>query len=175
MNKFWLPYYYSINNYIGFAKDMQKTREIFKDEIISINPYHFSQICLYLNHKCLNQTTSYESKKNKLFENHRCFIFDTLIHIGLQFKLQDRTVFLAFDYFDIYFKSKLQNFSIYHLFFYGLVCLIIASKFEETYPPSINVKYMITLTKGISCDVHPHFAKRPAEPPDFQIIDSGEK
>jgi hypothetical protein len=133
-----------------------------------LNPLYFTEISLYLNNKNSTQTESSTSKKRKLFENNRCFIFDTLTHIGLKFQLQDRTLFLAFDYFDLYFKDKDVSHSIYHLFFYGLVSLIIAVKFEETYPPHNKVKYPLCVNVlGVPYDGDADFEKRPTKCKDF--------
>lgn len=55
-----------------------------------------------------------------------------------QLEIADRSLYLAFDFYDIFLTSGNEASSRHQFYFFGLASLFIASKYEEIYPPSLK-------------------------------------
>lgn len=75
-------------------------------------------------------------KQKEITANMRSKLIDWLVDVSLKFNIMDETLFAAVWYLDKYLGNgpqiKKQNFQLI-----GISCLMIASKFEEVYPPSL--------------------------------------
>ena len=84
----------------------------------------------------------YMKKQEDLNEKMRAVLIDWLVEVHLKFKLQDETLFLTVNLIDRYLsvaqiqREKLQ--------LVGVASLLIASKYEEIYPPIVNDFVYIT-------------------------------
>ena len=80
-------------------------------------------------------------------EKMRCILLDWLIEVHLKFKLRPETLFLTVNIIDRCLAlSALARFAItkHTLQLLGVTALMIASKFEEIYPPVTNDYVYIT-------------------------------
>lgn len=73
----------------------------------------------------------------------RSVLLDWLVEVCEVYKLHRETYYLAVDYLDRY-LSVSNNISKNQLQLIGVTCLLIASKFEEIYPPKLNEFAYIT-------------------------------
>lgn len=67
----------------------------------------------------------------------RAILLDWLIEVCEVYKLHRVTYFLAVDYLDRYLTSQ-KNVQKTHLQLIGIICLFVAAKVEEIYPPKIG-------------------------------------
>lgn len=58
--------------------------------------------------------------------------------MAAQLDIMDRSLHLAFDFYDTFLASGNQPNSRHQFYFFGLASLFIASKYEEIYPPSLR-------------------------------------
>ena len=65
----------------------------------------------------------------------RAVLIDWLIDVHFQFELTPETIFLTVNLFDRYFQIKKFEVRREKLQLIGITCLLIASKYEEIYPP----------------------------------------
>jgi hypothetical protein len=77
-----------------------------------------------------------EETQNLINENCRSLVIDWLIDVSLQYKLNDDSLYLAVNILDRYIgEKKIQT---KYLQLISCAALLIASKFEEIYPPEIQ-------------------------------------
>jgi hypothetical protein len=99
---------------------------------------HFIYINLYLNHRSQNQKNpSPEILSPPLFRL-RGVVFDWLTHMAHELEISDRSLYLSFDFYDIFLTTSNEANSRHQFYFFGLASLFIASKYEEIYPPSLK-------------------------------------
>ena len=68
----------------------------------------------------------------------RGILIDWLIEITYKFKLVDETLYITVQMIDNYLEENIDNISKDYLQLVGVTCLLLASKYEEVYPPSIK-------------------------------------
>uniref|UniRef100_A0A914YC47 Cyclin N-terminal domain-containing protein n=1 Tax=Panagrolaimus superbus TaxID=310955 RepID=A0A914YC47_9BILA len=69
----------------------------------------------------------------------RCMIVDWLMEVAASLKLHRETFHLAVDYFDRYLCVAKEQIPLIHLQLVATSALAVACKFEEIYPPKLNV------------------------------------
>jgi len=85
---------------------------------------------------------NYMDKQTDITFNMRAILVDWLVEVSEEYKLKTETVYLAVSYTDRFLssmsvvRSKLQ--------LVGIVCLLIAAKYEEIYPPGVGEFAFIT-------------------------------
>ena len=67
----------------------------------------------------------------------RGILVDWLIEITNKFRFFDQTLFLSVDILDQYLQENIDSLKTEHLQLVGITSMLIASKYEEVYPPSI--------------------------------------
>ncbi|KAK9501930.1 hypothetical protein O3M35_012562 [Rhynocoris fuscipes] len=82
----------------------------------------------------------------------RSVLLEWLLEVCAVYKLQRETYYLALDYVDRY-LSNTENISKRQLQLIGVTCLLIASKFEEIYPPKISEFAYITDGACVEADI----------------------
>ena len=90
----------------------------------------------------------------------RGLVFDWLTLMAAELDLTDRSLYLAFDFYDIFLTTGNEANSRHQLYFFGLASLFIASKYEEIYPPSLKVFLLIA---GLHHSSLHSFGRRPFE------------
>ena len=82
------------------------------------------------------------SFQNDINEKMRSILFDWLVEVHLKFRLKTETLYLTFNLIDRFLervqvsRSKLQ--------LVGVTCLLLASKYEEIYPPEVRDLVYVT-------------------------------
>ena len=76
---------------------------------------------------------------SKLNVSERVKTVDWISTIAFNFKLRERTLGMAIECFDFYLERNSNSFNHDNYQFLGLSCLFLASKYEEIYPPNIQV------------------------------------
>ena len=85
---------------------------------------------------------NYMSFQNDINEKMRAILFDWLVEVHLKFRLKTETLYLTFNLIDRFLervqvsRSKLQ--------LVGVTCLLLASKYEEIYPPEVRDLVYVT-------------------------------
>jgi len=85
---------------------------------------------------------TYMSKQPEVNSKMRAMLVDWLIDVGIEYELENETVFLTVSYIDQFLSSltiSLQNFQLL-----GTAALFIASKYEEIYPPELKDFIFVT-------------------------------
>jgi hypothetical protein len=91
---------------------------------------------------CHGPTANYMSFQNDINEKMRSILFDWLVEVHLKFRLKTETLYLTFNLIDRFLervqvsRSKLQ--------LVGVTCLLLASKYEEIYPPEVRDLVYVT-------------------------------
>ncbi|NXK90556.1 CCNA2 protein, partial [Formicarius rufipectus] len=107
-------------------------------------PDYISEIHTYLREmevKC-KPKVGYMKKQPDITNNMRAILVDWLVEVGEEYKLQNETLHLAVNYIDRFLSSmsvlrgKLQ--------LVGTAAMLLASKFEEIYPPEVAEFVYIT-------------------------------
>ncbi|KAM6076079.1 cyclin-A2 [Chlamydotis macqueenii] len=107
-------------------------------------PDYISDIHKYLREmevKC-KPKVGYMKKQPDITNNMRAILVDWLVEVGEEYKLQNETLYLAVNYIDRFLSSmsvlrgKLQ--------LVGTAAMLLASKFEEIYPPEVAEFVYIT-------------------------------
>lgn len=86
--------------------------------------------------------TTYMKKQSDINANMRAILVDWLVEVAEEYKLLPQTLFLAVNYIDRFLsrmsvvRGKLQ--------LVGTACMLVASKFEEIYPPEVSEFVYIT-------------------------------
>jgi hypothetical protein len=83
-------------------------------------------VSIYPSEKCLSNQTEINSKMRKV-------LIDWLVEVHLKFNLLPETLFIAVNLIDRYCQNNHIQRSNFQLV--GVTCLLIASKYEEIYPP----------------------------------------
>ena len=78
----------------------------------------------------------YMTKQPKISETNRSTLIDWIIQIHYNFKLLPETLFLAVNLIDRYFSKHAMNKRDVQLV--GVACMLIATKYEEIYPPLLK-------------------------------------
>ena len=149
-NKFELKQYENKNkeNYnIALSPFSNKfNKENSNIEEIKYNPQlvqeYSSDIFSYLKE---NENINYPDYINDIFSNQksekiniktRAIVIDWLVHIHYKFKLKEETLYLTINIMDRFTKTTSFNLNDYQLI--SICSLLIASKFEDIYPPEIS-------------------------------------
>ena len=125
-----------------YVQDMYKTfRE--KEGLTSVLPVYMEDTQIHINEKM------------------RSILVDWLIEVHMKFKLVPETLFLTINLIDRYLESEAITRSSLQLL--GVSCLLIATKYEEIYPPSVNelvyicdnayTRNAVSFILSIFCDV----------------------
>ena len=85
-----------------------------------------------------------EQKSEKINIKTRAIVIDWLVHIHYKFKLKEETLYLTINIMDRFTKTTSFNLNDYQLI--SICSLLIASKFEDIYPPEIS--YLIYASKN---------------------------
>ncbi|XP_077156531.1 cyclin-A2 [Paroedura picta] len=124
--------------------DMSIVQEV--EETVNVNhvPDYVDDIFKYLREmevKC-KPKVGYMKKQPDITNNMRAILVDWLVEVGEEYKLQNETLHLAVNYIDRFLSSmsvlrgKLQ--------LVGTAAMLLASKFEEIYPPEVTEFVYIT-------------------------------
>ncbi|CAM4546365.1 cyclin-A2 [Lepidochelys kempii] len=124
--------------------DISVTQEV--EEKVNVNqvPDYIEDIYTYLREmevKC-KPKMGYMKKQPDITNNMRAILVDWLVEVGEEYKLQNETLHLAVNYIDRFLSSmsvlrgKLQ--------LVGTAAMLLASKFEEIYPPEVAEFVYIT-------------------------------
>ncbi|XP_015272579.1 PREDICTED: LOW QUALITY PROTEIN: cyclin-A2 [Gekko japonicus] len=124
--------------------DMSIVQDI--EERVNVNhvPDYIDDIFKYLKEmevKC-KPKVGYMKKQPDITNNMRAILVDWLVEVGEEYKLQNETLHLAVNYIDRFLSSmsvlrgKLQ--------LVGTAAMLLASKFEEIYPPEVTEFVYIT-------------------------------
>uniref|UniRef100_A0A8D0H1P5 Cyclin-A2 n=1 Tax=Sphenodon punctatus TaxID=8508 RepID=A0A8D0H1P5_SPHPU len=124
--------------------DMSVIQEV--EERVNVNhvPDYVEDIHTYLREmevKC-KPRAGYMKKQPDITNNMRAILVDWLVEVGEEYKLQNETLHLAVNYIDRFLSSmsvlrgKLQ--------LVGTAAMLLASKFEEIYPPEVAEFVYIT-------------------------------
>ncbi|KAM4809615.1 cyclin-A2 [Rhinophrynus dorsalis] len=117
-----------------------------EEQVVSSNnvPDYATEIHTYLRQmevKC-KPKVGYMQKQPDITSNMRAILVDWLVEVGEEYKLQNETLYLAVNYIDRFLSSmsvlrgKLQ--------LVGTAAMLLASKFEEIYPPEVAEFVYIT-------------------------------
>ena len=77
-----------------------------------------------------------ESTQSHINEKMRSILVDWLVEVHMKFKLVPETLFLTINLIDRYLERR--EITRANLQLLGVSCLLIATKYEEIYPPSVN-------------------------------------
>lgn len=99
---------------------------------------HLRHICLHLNHCAQAQARASPGLLPPPLFQTRGLVFDWLTHLAARLGLGDRTLYLAFDFLDMFLAGAQRPGARHQLRFFGLASLFIASKYQEIYPPSLQ-------------------------------------
>uniref|UniRef100_A0A8C8SVM8 Cyclin-A2 n=1 Tax=Pelusios castaneus TaxID=367368 RepID=A0A8C8SVM8_9SAUR len=124
--------------------DISVTQEV--EENVNVNqvPDYIDDIYAYLREmemKC-KPKVGYMKKQPDITNSMRAILVDWLVEVGEEYKLQNETLHLAVNYMDRFLSSmsvlrgKLQ--------LVGTAAMLLASKFEEIYPPEVAEFVYIT-------------------------------
>lgn len=86
--------------------------------------------------------SAYMGKQDDINSSMRAILVDWLVEVGEEYKLLPQTLYLTVSYIDRFLSSmrvvrgKLQ--------LVGTACMLLASKFEEIYPPEVSEFVYIT-------------------------------
>lgn len=87
-------------------------------------------------------SAEYMTAQSDVNEKMRAILFDWLVEVHLKFRLKTETLYLTFNLIDRFLekcrisRSKLQ--------LVGVTCLLLASKYEEIYPPEVRDLVYVT-------------------------------
>ncbi len=115
---------------ISLVSNAQKPNFCFK---------YFRNIINYMIHKESVQqkiSQNYITVQQDISERMKIILYDWMFCISEQFKLKERTLFLAFEFVELYMNGKYVCKDDFQLI--GISCLFVASKYEEIYPPKID-------------------------------------
>ncbi|XP_063316106.1 cyclin-A2 [Pelobates fuscus] len=124
--------------------DMSVVVEEEKTESCNPVPDYRTEIHTYIREmeiKC-KPKSGYLNKQPDITSNMRAILVDWLVEVGEEYKLQNETLYLAVNYIDRFLSSmsvlrgKLQ--------LVGTAAMLLASKFEEIYPPEVAEFVYIT-------------------------------
>uniref|UniRef100_UPI00358F92B8 cyclin-A1-like n=1 Tax=Myxine glutinosa TaxID=7769 RepID=UPI00358F92B8 len=119
------------------------TDEVHLSDPLSLSDYS-DEICLYLREAevRLRVKPQYMRKQQDLNHTMRTLLFDWMVDVSLEYKLEDETLHLAVGYVDRFLsctslpRRKLQ--------LLGTCALYVAAKFQEMYPPDVNEFVYVT-------------------------------
>lgn len=83
-----------------------------------------------------SRNANYLAAQTEINEKMRLILVDWLVDVALKFKLHPETFFLAVDLMDRYLAVTKTTRS--HLQLVGITCILVASKYEEIWPPEVK-------------------------------------
>ncbi|KAG9480185.1 cyclin-A2 [Eleutherodactylus coqui] len=131
---------------VSFGSPMDMSIVVEEEKTVNGNevPDYAEEIHTYLREmeiKC-KPKAGYMQKQPDITNNMRAILVDWLVEVGEEYKLQNETLYLAVNYIDRFLSSmsvlrgKLQ--------LVGTAAMLLASKFEEIYPPEVAEFVYIT-------------------------------
>jgi cyclin A len=78
----------------------------------------------------------YMTRQNDINSNMRGILVDWLVEVSEQYKLHTETLFLSINYIDRFLSRN--NVQRGKLQLVGITCMLVAAKYEEIYPPSVE-------------------------------------
>ncbi|XP_057705320.1 cyclin-A2 [Corythoichthys intestinalis] len=131
---------------VSFDSPMDMSMVGGEEKIIDVTevPEYAAEIHTYLREmevKC-RPRVGYMKKQPDITNSMRAILVDWLVEVGEEYKLQSETLYLAVNYIDRFLSSmsvlrgKLQ--------LVGTAAMLLASKFEEIYPPEVSEFVYIT-------------------------------
>ncbi|XP_071975446.1 cyclin-A2 [Engystomops pustulosus] len=131
---------------VSFESPMDMSLVDEEEKTVSSNevPDYVEEIHSYIREmevKC-KPKAGYMQKQPDITNNMRAILVDWLVEVGEEYKLQNETLYLAVNYIDRFLSSmsvlrgKLQ--------LVGTAAMLLASKFEEIYPPEVAEFVYIT-------------------------------
>ncbi|XP_037118222.1 cyclin-A2 [Syngnathus acus] len=131
---------------ISFDSPMDMSVVEGEEKTVSVRevPEYAAEIHAYLREmevKC-RPRSGYMKKQPDITNSMRAILVDWLVEVGEEYKLQNETLYLAVNYIDRFLSSmsvlrgKLQ--------LVGTAAMLLASKFEEIYPPEVSEFVYIT-------------------------------
>ena len=84
----------------------------------------------------LQASSDYMSKQNEINESMRQVLIDWLIEVHFKFKMKAETLHIAINLLDRFLEGQTVLRSEFQLV--GIVCLMIAAKYEEIFPPPVT-------------------------------------
>ncbi|EGD72381.1 cyclin A [Salpingoeca rosetta] len=105
---------------------------------------YVEKVMTYLRHleKKFRPHAGYMGRQRDINHNMRSILVDWLVEVTEEYRLQLQTLYIAVGYIDRFLsnmavqRSKLQ--------LVGVTCMLLAAKYEEIYPPSVNEFVYIT-------------------------------
>ena len=79
---------------------------------------------------------NYMATQSDISPSMRAILVDWLVEVAEEYKLASETLYLCANYIDRYLSRKIVARG--HLQLLGIVCMLIASKFEEVYAPAVD-------------------------------------
>eukprot|EP01114_Cavostelium_apophysatum_P022187 TRINITY_DN7948_c0_g1_i1.p1 TRINITY_DN7948_c0_g1~~TRINITY_DN7948_c0_g1_i1.p1 ORF type:complete len:430 (+),score=115.84 TRINITY_DN7948_c0_g1_i1:234-1523(+) len=80
--------------------------------------------------------SNYMATQSDITPSMRAILIDWLVEVAEEYKLASETLYLCANYLDRYLSRKIVVRG--HLQLLGIVCMLIASKFEEVYAPAVD-------------------------------------
>ena len=121
------------------------------DKLTMGDIYHVSEYCAYIEQHMLAAEAETQPRadfiktfQTEVSENNRCVLVDWLVGVHMKFKLLPETLYITMNLVDRY-LSQVQV-SKANIQLVGLAALLIASKYEEIYPP--DLKDILATAKG---------------------------
>jgi len=130
---------------LGKDEEMEVQQDQYRDVSGDMCCQEFStEIYLYMLRRELKflPDPAYMNKQPEINSKMRAMLVDWLIDVGIEYELENETVFLTISYIDQFLSSltiSLQNFQLL-----GTAALFIASKYEEIYPPELKDFIFVT-------------------------------
>ncbi|MED6247443.1 hypothetical protein ATANTOWER_002040 [Ataeniobius toweri] len=131
---------------VGFGSPMDMSLVEGDEKPVNVNevPEYAAEIHTYLREMEVKTRpkAGYMKKQPDITNSMRAILVDWLVEVGEEYKLQNETLFLAVNYIDRFLSSmsvlrgKLQ--------LVGTAAMLLASKFEEIYPPEVAEFVYIT-------------------------------
>jgi len=104
--------------------------------MVSANACHNFSFCLFSKCKFLPSRDFLKTVQTDISSAMRTMLLDWLVEVAQEYDLTSETYFLTVNYIDRFLslvsipRTKLQLF--------GMICLLLAAKYEEIYPPCVD-------------------------------------
>ena len=121
---------------------MFESRVCEEDRPTYFNPFYVAEHADYIyNHALLKESDTmpdscYMYYQPNLTTDMRSILVDWLIQVHLKYKLLPETLYLTINLLDRYLSKVQVNSTYFQLV--GVTCMMIASKYEEIYPPNLD-------------------------------------
>jgi len=127
--------------------DVDDFDEVFPGDVKDIDSEDHSEplfVSLYVNeiysflrtNEVKYKPTQYMVEQADISASMRSILIDWLVEVAEEYKLASETLYLCVNYLDRFLSRKIVNRSQLQLL--GIVCMLIASKFEEIYAPAVD-------------------------------------